>query len=174
MRVLQFVEVMRKGRYDVAYYLLPYIYIHEAAISPVLSLKNRLAFLEAAFSIFLEHYNSILNAPNTDLFQQLFHSNCIGIYFDIIFLKRVMNTIVGIAAALINIKTLLLIQRLSTHDSELFFGYMKFIRLFQSKLHICNNFLLKFQAQQTLWNLSTVILIHMLQDEITFFTQFLN
>lgn len=126
-----FVEVMRKGRYDAAFYLLPYIYVLEAVRSPVLSLKNRIEFLKAAYSIFLEHYNLITQAPKNDLFQQRFHKNCIGTFYaDKIFLRRMLNTIIGITVALYNCEDDLPMQRLSSHDSELFFGYMRFFSFF--------------------------------------------
>lgn len=120
-------ETLRKGRYDASYFLLPYVFLMEALKSPLLSVSKRLEFLGSAFTIFRNHYHCIMNAPKNDLFRQRFKQCCIGTYFaDKIFLRRIMNSIIGIGVALIKGADFLCLQRLGSHDAELFFAQMRF------------------------------------------------
>lgn len=110
--------------------------------SPVLSREKRLEFLEASFNIFREHYIKIMNAPKSDLVQQRFHSSCIAVFFgDKIFLRRMMNTIITISVAILNDEIeQLSLQRLGSHDLELFFGLMRafsyFDHTYENAIHV--------------------------------------
>lgn len=55
-----FTEVIRQGRYDAAYYILPFVYFEKAIRSPLLSPNDRLTFLCSAFSIFKHHYLELM------------------------------------------------------------------------------------------------------------------
>lgn len=125
------VDVIIQGRFDAAYYLLPYVFMVEAIRSPLLSYKTRLEFLSGSFTIFKQHYKDLNNANKSDLFRPRFRSSCIGLLFaDSIFLKRIMNTIAGIAVGIyLRIENLPL-QRISSHDIELFFGHMRMLSYF--------------------------------------------
>lgn len=119
-----FVRAIEKGRFEAAFYLLPFVFMMETVWSPHLNLKMRLDFLSFAFSIFRFHYKQYKKVPANSLFQQRYQSSCLGILFaDSVYLKRMMNSIISIAIKLF--LNQLCLQRLGSHDLELFYGQMR-------------------------------------------------
>ena len=119
-----FVRAIEKGRFEAAFYLLPFVFMMETVWSPHLNLKMRLDFLSFAFSIFRFHYKQYKKVPANSLFQQRYQSSCLGILFaDSVYLKRMMNSIISIAIKLF--LNQLCLQRLGSHDLELFYGHMR-------------------------------------------------
>ena len=108
-------------------------YIIKAQRSPLLSLKTRINFLKTAFMIFRSHFKQIIGFSKGDLFQQRFTKSCIGVLFsEEIFLKRIINTCIGIAVSLFLEIDYLALQRESSHDIELFYGHMRFFSFFDN------------------------------------------
>ncbi|KAK8895862.1 hypothetical protein M9Y10_013748 [Tritrichomonas musculus] len=123
-----FVNLMMNGRYESAYYILPFLYLIEAIRSNLLSKTTKLNFLNYAFNIFKKHLEIIRNVDKNSMFKQRYTSKCLGVLFaDEIFLMRIMNTIVGLAIAIRFFPEDLALQRIGTHDLELFFGNMRLL-----------------------------------------------
>lgn len=117
---------LEKGRFEAAYYLLPFVLLIEAIRSPALNKEKRLQFLKYSFYIFKDHLKNIKNVPQTSLFKERYHSSCLGVLFaDQIFLYRIINTIIGLSVAIMLNQENLALQRLGSHDLELFFGHMR-------------------------------------------------
>ena len=73
-----FIKCLNKERYDAAYYLLPFVFLNEGVRSNVLSVKERIAFLDVAYNIFKFHYNNLkTNKPNK-LFPQEYRTGAVG------------------------------------------------------------------------------------------------
>lgn len=70
----------------------------------------------------------ILQVPSNSIFQQRYQSSGLGILFrDKVFLCRIINTCIGIAVAIKQNPHDLPLQRLGSHDLELFFAYMRLL-----------------------------------------------
>lgn len=119
---------IENGRFDAAFFILPFVYLIEAVRSPLLSQKMRLKFISFAFSLFKFHYQEIQKVPANSMFQQRYHETCLGVLFaDNIFLYRIMNTCIGLAIAIKQNPSNLPLQRLGSHDLELFFAYIRLL-----------------------------------------------
>ena len=120
-------KAIEKGRFDAAYFILPFVLLNEYKRSPLLSVNLRMNYLSTAFIILRNHYKQITTSNKGDLFQQKFYKSCIGVVFsEEIYLKRIINTVVGFGVALsLNVKNLVK-QNVSSHNAELFFGKMRF------------------------------------------------
>lgn len=126
-----FTRLIDKGRYDAAFYVLPYVYMIEAVRSPTLSKTSRIAFLNYAFILFRHHFHIVENHNPDDMFLPHYRSSCLGVLFaDTIFLQRAMNTCIGIAIAIKLDKDRLALARIGTHDIELFYGHMRIVSHF--------------------------------------------
>ena len=120
-----FMKLYEATRNDALYYLLPFTFMNEAVRSKCLTRQERLQFLEVAYLVLIDQYKS--NAANKNpLFTEKFRKTALGTTFaDTIFLKRCINTVIGMGVALkIDIDEIGL-ERVGTHRLECFFGYMR-------------------------------------------------
>ena len=126
-----FTTLMEKGRFEAAFYVLPYVYLVESIRSPLLSKNTRLSFLAYAFDIFKHHYQQVTTSTSDDMFLPRYKKTALGVLFgDEIFLIRLMNTCLGLAIGInSNISTLAL-ARIGSHDLELFYGFMRIVSHF--------------------------------------------
>ena len=120
-----FIELINAGRYDACYYILPFIYMG-TAIREEINTEERISLLKAAYQIFKNILKTVeLNESNL-LFPAKFSAGSLGTLFGSKnFLHRLINTCVGIAAGMRLGIDNLATQRISTHDLECFFGYMR-------------------------------------------------
>lgn len=128
-----FVTLIEKGRFEAAFYVFPFTLMLEAVRSSSLSKMNRLNFLEFSFEIFKNHLQVIHKIDSNSLFKQRYSEKSLGVLFsDEIFLKRIMNTIIGLAISIKYFKGNLATQRIGTHDIELFFGHMRLLSYYDN------------------------------------------
>ena len=121
-----FTKVVSKGRFESAYYILPFLLFIESIRSPLLSQKTRFSFIKYAFILFKKHLDIIHNIESNSVFKQRFSQNAIGVLFsDEIWLIRMLNTCIGLGVAILYHSEFLATQRISTHDIELFFGLIR-------------------------------------------------
>ena len=128
-----FVKCLEKGRFDAAFFILPYLLLIEAFRSPLLSNETRQDFLSYAFEIFKMHLKKIRNVGNNSVFKQRYSSKSLGVLFsDEISIIRILNTIVALSIAVKYYPDNLATQRVSTHDIELFFGSMRILSFYDN------------------------------------------
>lgn len=126
-----FLKVMEKGRFDAAYYILPYLFFIEAFRSPLLSNESRLKFLGYSFNLFKEHLLKIYKVNSESMFKQRYSSKSLGVLFgEEIFLMRILNTIAALGVAVKYFPDSLATQRVGTHCIELFFGSMRLLSFY--------------------------------------------
>lgn len=128
-----FTKVMSKGRFEAAYYMIPFLLLIESIRSPLLSRKDRFSFIESAFNMFVNHLKIVKNIGNDSVFKQRFTSKSIGVLFaDEIFLIRIINTCIGLGVAVKYHYENLATQRIGTHDLELYFGIIRCLSFFDN------------------------------------------
>lgn len=121
-----FVQVMMKGRFEAAFYILPFFFFIETIRSPLLSQKMRLLFIGTAYRLFVNHLKNIRNVGTNSVFKQRFTSK-----YEI-FLIRIINTCISLGVAIKYHPDNLALQRISTHDIELFFGLIRCLSCFDN------------------------------------------
>ena len=119
-------SLLKAGRYDACYYIYPFTLMGTAIRSKSINKADRLALLEAAFNIFVNILNIVEDNEKNILFPPEYRSGALGTLFgDKHFLHRLINTCAGIAVGIELDVDCLATQRISTHDLECFFGYMR-------------------------------------------------
>ena len=150
-----FIKCLNKERFDAAYYLLPFVFLNEGVRSNVLTVKERLDFIDVAYNIFKFHYNNLETLKPNKLFPPKYSAGAIGTQFgDATFLKRCINTCIAFGVALkMDIKNLGT-ERIGTHPVECIFG----------KMRICSHF--NHSKDNAISVLSGAILLKELTDRL--------
>ena len=121
-----FVKLINAERYEAAYYILPFMCMNEAIRSQAFTIEERKRFLCIAFQVFRIHFHEYETFHNNPLFSGSYSNQRIGTLFaDITFIRRCINTIIGITYALSLESIQLGLERIGTHCLECFFGYMR-------------------------------------------------
>ena len=120
------IKLYKNRRYDAAYYVLPFAMMNEAINSKYLTYQERLQFLEIAYLTFMEQLKQNESNKINPLITEKYRKTAIGTTFgDSIFLKRCINTVIGIAVAINMDLEKIGLERVGTHCLECFFGYMR-------------------------------------------------
>ena len=124
-----FIRLLAKGRYEGAFYVLPFMALNEAVRGHNLSKNERIALCDIAFRIFRHHYKILKEAPETKMFPQKYSKEAIGTTFgESIFIQRCMCTTVGIGIALTLEIPRIGLERVGTHCIECDFGTMRILQ----------------------------------------------
>lgn len=129
-----FINLTKEGRYEAAFFTLPFSALLESMRSTCLSNEDRLKFIELAFKIFVYHYNQIISNTNKTITENFSSKTSIGTLIgNKQWVIRWMNTCVGLARAItLHIDGLLPnlhLGRLGSHDVEYFFGTLRRISM---------------------------------------------
>ena len=124
-----FISLLAKGRFEAAFYVLPFVALNEAARNVELQRQERMKLLEIAYKVFLHHYSNIVSSPPNEVFPQRYSKNALGTSFgDINFIRRCICTTIGFAISLnLNIPRVCL-GRIGTHCIECHFGTMRYLQ----------------------------------------------
>lgn len=125
-----FVTLIKKNRYEAAFFVLPFACLQESVRSTCLSISDRLKFLDIAFRCFKFHFKEITSPGKPIGITENFTRNTIGTTIGAAnWIIRCINTVVGIVFALnLHIQGVvphLHLGRLGSHDVECFFGAMR-------------------------------------------------
>ena len=124
-----YINLLAKGRYEAAFYILPFMALNECIRNSNITRKERLLFCDIAFRVFRHHYYVVESVPNNGMFTQRYNKNALGTLFgEKIFIQRCLCTTIGIGVALeLNIPRIGL-DRIGTHCIECGFGIMRILQ----------------------------------------------
>ena len=123
-------RLLSKGRFDGAFYILPFLFIFLAERCKTLSKSDRMKLLEIAVNIFYYHLMNVRESKSDDIFTPTFKSSSIGTLFgDKVFIYRCINIALSFAIALEKFEDFSF-ARIGTHDIETFYGLVRIISFF--------------------------------------------
>lgn len=99
------VSALNSGRFDAAFFILPFVYLAEAIESPLLSKEMRINFLSFSFQIFKYHFQTISKIGSKSLFTQRFKKKNQMIFMKIHFAKKKKNLMISLDKLIMKMKT---------------------------------------------------------------------
>ena len=124
-----FVKLVANGRFDGAFYTMPFVFLNEAIRSSQLDKSERLELLSIALKVFLFHYNTIKSFGSSQMFPQRYSKGALGTLFgEMIYIKRLICTTIGIGIAIILDIPTVGLSRAGTHSIECHFGIMRMLQ----------------------------------------------